>query len=53
MCEPMTYSMTGLKPCLPCPEYHYQPYYGGIGCIMCNGSISNDQCMCNLLWSYP
>ena len=35
MCDPGTYSVSGLQPCIECPTNAYQPMKGETSCLQC------------------
>lgn len=39
-CEPGHYSYNGLKPCKACPLGTFQPEYGRLTCMSCNGGLT-------------
>ena len=46
LCQPNTYSDTGMEPCTQCRPTHYQTEYGSSECSFCTNETSYlDECM--------
>lgn len=53
ICQPGTYSATGLQTCISCPVGTYQEYAGNVSCNVCPngtttenvGTVSDEDCV--------
>lgn len=43
LCQPHSYSSTGLSPCVSCPSGYYQPLYGSTSCLICTNDSTIEQ----------